>query len=685
MAIRPLRDRIGQRCAAGSWWLFLAIVLIVPLLVTTTSLRGQTPSALTMDAVSLPKLAAIMVLGGLALVAHLVAVIVDAARVRFHWIILLVVAFLTVACLSTITSISRSLSLFGDLQRNEGLAAYAAYALVFFLAVQLTTSTKRLRAVTTASVLSGTLVASYGLLQFLRLDPLSWPVSSFGARVFATFGNPDLLAGYLVFPFAAAIGLLVSETRASATFWLACAGVGTTGAALALTLVRGPWIGAVVVVVVMAFAVWRVGAPVPRVVRVAIGAGIAFVLLAAIGSSFSPQNRASVIERIASAFSGGDSYSVSARLLIWRTAADAALRRPLLGYGPDTFGYAFRQVAGATWWQNYGHVLYADSAHSIALQLWVTLGSFATAIYAALPTVSLTLTRSRAFGRSRDRSHLLASAAWAAVVGMIVMLLTQVTTPMVVVWLWLAMGILVATLATPLETVELPGKAVAAVLCVALIAYALVGVRWVYADSLRAQSTGERDYVVALTLLDRAIAANSLPQEYWRARGVLLDSTVWAAVGGGATAEQIRGLADSSVARHAAAVSHDPEDPLARTLHVHALNQRQQLIPDAAVADRAVSEGLELARRFPAMPDAFTELARAQLDAGLLVEAQLSAQKATELDPKFSYAWLTLGEARSAAGDRTGALGAFQEAVRLDPTDSDAAAQLERLRKTPDR
>lgn len=676
----PLRQRIGRLSVTSSWWLLLALVVFVPLFVTTTSLRVSTPDALTFDAVSLPKLCAIMTLGGLALSAHMVAVLLDAAKWRYHWTMVLVAALLAAAGLSTVTSISRPLSLFGEVQSNEGLAAYGAYAIVFVLAVQLTTSTGRFRTIAALATLSGALVSAYALLQSVKLDPLSWPVSDFGSRIFATFGNPDLLAGYLVFVVAMAVGLLLSENRPSPLFWLASTTAALTGVALTITLVRGAWIGAGVVVVVIAFAVWRHGAPVQRATRIAVGATLAFVFGAVLAPILGPLHRLPVAERMASALGGADKVGVAARVAIWRSALDAGFRRPVLGHGPDTFGYAFRLVASPSWWQSSGHGIFAGNAHDILLQTWVTLGAIGTALYSAVLIASLWGVRTRAFGRSANRSSLLLAGTFAAVAGLLATLLTQPTTPMVVVWLWLTMGMLVATQGKPVPAGALAAKGAIAAAAIALIAYALIGVSWLHADTLAQQATRQTDYRSALQLTDRAIAANSLPQAYWRAPGTLLDTELWGEVGAGAPGQQVLALADESVSRYAAAVGHDAQDPLSRTMYVHALNQRQRLSPDTQVADRAVSAGVELARTWPNMPDAVVELARAQLQANLLVDAKANAEQAAVLDPKFEYAWLTLGEVRDAAGDRTGALQALEQAVQLDPTDPDAANLLKQLR-----
>ena len=51
-------------------------------------------------------------------------------------------------------------------------------------------------------------MAGYGVLQFLGLDPAKWGDLPFEAnRAFSTYGNPDLLGGFLIFSVTVALGL----------------------------------------------------------------------------------------------------------------------------------------------------------------------------------------------------------------------------------------------------------------------------------------------------------------------------------------------------------------------------------------------------------------------------------------------------------------------------------------------
>lgn len=74
---------------------------------------------------------------------------------------------------------------------------------------------------------------------------------------------------------------------------------------------------------------------------------------------------------------------------------------------------------------------------------------------------------------------------------------------------------------------------------------------------------------------------------------------------------------------------------------------------------------LNMATQFPEAPTAQFSLGKLYLESGRHVEAAERLARAAALDPAFAAAWVSLGDARAAAGDRSGAAEAWARARKL--------------------
>lgn len=132
------------------------------------------------------------------------------------------------------------------------------------------------------------------------------------------------------------------------------------------------------------------------------------------------------------------------------------------------------------------------------------------------------------------------------------------------------------------------------------------------------------------------------------------------------------------------------EQALALRISVVELNKRDWVglyfdqVGAKALAAGHIREALESDRALIAAHSTealhHVRLARALLDAGIGTEAHDEARRATELDPKSSNAFATLGWTLEHNGlgvrfgkgyDRTGAIAAYLQAIQLDPDDND--------------
>lgn len=615
------------------WRCFLALVALTPLVLGVLPPQvGALAAFRAFDVVGLPKAVAILVLAGLSLAALCVGVLRGESEVRWHPVLWVVVALVGWAGASTAFSASPALSVWGSPHGNEGLVAIFGYGLVAFLAVQYVRSTRALRAVAIAAVAAGSLVSAYALLQSFGIDPLGW-INDTG-RVFSTMGNADALGTYLVFPLALAAGLALSSPRgrARASWWAATALV--AGGLLA-SATRGAWIGALAAALAVGIVGWGGKWQLTRGRKRALtGAAIAGVAVAAAAIvAIRPRLAASstTLWSLLTSLSNG-------RTIIWLTGLRAWLAHPITGWGPDGFGRAFQSTVGADWFAIVEGIQAAENAHGLPVQVLVTLGipGLALTVWALGATAVASL---RSLHRGAGPARLLLVSVWGALVGMAVALAFGVTTPAVAVWLWIAVGLLLAPLSQPART---PHKALLALGAVCGIALAVWAGSWMYADVLVGHAMGTVPGPAQVAELETAARLDPLAANYrWLAAEAIVNEAV-AGQKAGASAQAVDETIVRAISSYETAVSANPGDALVRTAFANVLVGYAARHPGSGAAQRAVDVAAQAVALAPRNPAALAALARAYEVSGRRADAEATARLAREVAP--AYAAQTLGD-----------------------------------------
>lgn len=196
---------------------------------------------------------------------------------------------------------------------------------------------------------AGVAMAGWALVQFAGLEPGSW-LSPFHKGVASTVGNPDLLGGALLLPFALALAAWAREPERRGRAAVAAVIAG----GLACTEARAAWLGGLVAAGV---ALWR--APWRARVTAAAAALLFFGIVAA---------RSGAYVRLASR------GAFHERVWTWGRALDAACDRPLAGWGISSFRtvYLAKQTAAHAAGESFYH--YTEYAHLEPLHFAVELG-----------------------------------------------------------------------------------------------------------------------------------------------------------------------------------------------------------------------------------------------------------------------------------------------------------------------
>lgn len=283
-----------------------------------------------------------------------------------------VLLFVLSATLSTVASISPLTSLRGQEQSPGGLGTVLAYAVVFLAARWTCRGVDDVRRLLGAAVLGAALAGSYGLLQVLGLDPLTWEqVSTVGSflRPLGTLGHPNFLGALLIMALPLAWYFALKATGGhhwgGAAAW---AGIGLVqGTVVVLTLSRGAWMGLLAAAALVGLVLaWGVDRRLFLRWGSLVGAGLVLLLL--VGWWLFPSGfRGPLEERLRSLF-----WSPS-RGHIWWSALQIFTTYPVLGSGLDTFELAYfphRELE--PWREEWG--ITPTKAHNEVLQILATQG-----------------------------------------------------------------------------------------------------------------------------------------------------------------------------------------------------------------------------------------------------------------------------------------------------------------------
>ncbi|MSP12149.1 MAG: hypothetical protein EXR62_04230 [Chloroflexi bacterium] len=268
-------------------------------------------------------------------------------------LVLAVAAYFLVFGIATVFSIQPAVSWWGTYERAQGFLALLGYGGVFLLGMAVLSQPGAMARTWRALMLSGSLIALYAVLQRLGLDPGQWKSNEVTVRVIGTFGNPNFLGSYLVLIWPLSLlGVvgqpLPGEDRPPGRGMRLCYGGAALlqGAALLLTLSRGPFLGFLVEIGV---ALWFWAALRGRrdlllgfIVALLLGGS----LLLAIGMPGTPISfvrELPYVGRLARALDP-TSRSAHARILAWGAVLGLVAESPVIGYGPDTLILTFNRV-----------------------------------------------------------------------------------------------------------------------------------------------------------------------------------------------------------------------------------------------------------------------------------------------------------------------------------------------------
>lgn len=275
-------------------------------------------------------------------------------------LILLSAVFLAVAIISSIWGANFPKSVFGNFYRGDGLITLLhliAFSLIISLVWDRSYSILVSYAITLGSFLTSVLTLTMSFLVIgLGMNSLPhWENRAVGA----TFGNPNLLAGYLVVTMPLIIYLFQKSNKSrQKLFWLivliiqvlAIIATNSWGGLLGIILGISGWL-------MMRNKFWT-------------KIYIVLIILSILGEIFIIFNQQRVTGFVA-----------ESRERIVRKILLAVSQRPLLGYGWANTDYAF---ASSEWPIRLQHDVYVDKAHSTILEVLAATGLIGLFVYSSI-------------------------------------------------------------------------------------------------------------------------------------------------------------------------------------------------------------------------------------------------------------------------------------------------------------
>lgn len=607
-------------------------------------------------------------------------------RTKFDW---WVAGFVGWAAISTALSVHPATSLFGKYTRYEGFATYCGYGALFFLAVQVLNSEARVRSMARAICISGLLVGLYGVLQATGHDPSLWASLPFDqGMAFSTLGNPDLLGGYIVFPLVINIAMALSETR---TGWKLFHWIATffVSAGWILTFVRGSWVGGMVGLGFLTVAVLRKRWSLHVLDKVFLGLTGGAVAAVAVATTRSGVGVTNVLSRAlsAAAFSEG---SAGSRLQIWGSALQAIGHRPLFGWGPDTFRFAFGPYRTVEYVAHNGFAVTADNAHNYALQLATTVGiPGALLVYGIVVAALWSGGRGSLTGGRGTADGLLRGGFLAASAGFLAYLIFGLSVVSSTSILWLTVAILVAPNARE-RVVPRPawGAWVAWPAAVVLLAFFVGSALLFEADYYYLQS---RKPGVENAAVEAGRAARLNPfNEAYRMGVARVATSAFDPWNKAALQQRDAPTQDPAVVERAKSTFEDAEaawqkalafSPREQDNYINLAmlyNARAEL--DPAYYARAIATARKGLQFNPATPSLKLQLALALFNSGDSAAALAEAKAAASMDPAYLDPSYLLGDMYVQTGDYASAIRLYEDLLRNHPGDPVASRGLQKAR-----
>jgi O-antigen ligase len=674
-----------------SWWALLAMVFLTPIAISNLSFIGVR-MPLSYDQFDIIKVFLQRVFGLVAIAAWTWDVMMRGGRIRRTPVEWLMLAFFAWVAMSALLSIHPPTAIFGKYRRFEGLLSFLNYGVAYFVTLQLADTPARIKRLAQSLFWSGVIVGSYGLMQALGRDILQWGQLPFEVnRSFSTYGNPDLLGGFLMFGTFVSLGLALAESNLwwRGAYWF---GFLVNSAVIITAFTRSAWVGAVPGFIFIAIFAFRQRAPWKLEDWVFSGSAAAVVTAFVVRSLSSQDAVMNFAARVKSIFEF-DQGSAKTRFQIWDAAWTAVKDRPLFGFGADTFRLVFPRYKPVEYVKDAGYLSVADNVHNYPLQLAAGIGiPGMLMLYGIFGWVGVRSFRT-VWTRDDDRNRLVIAGFWAACAAYVTHLLFGLSVTGSSFLLWVSMAVVLSPTAASVRVKSASwGPALAGVVSV----LAIIGIvfQFVYMQA-------DKSYLMArigaqgadrTAFAQRAVKLNPWNDMYRAEVGLALTDEAIAAINAANSAEDenrdaLRAQAQEAFNRAEASlrdtIAFVPWEYDNYVFLTNLYNMGGQFF-DPAYYQKAIEIGEQGRDEIePFGPAVRFQLARAYAGVGRIDDAIRDLRISHDMDPAYHEVTTFLADLYVRTGDIASAIAVLEATESWSPGKPGIADKLAELRSAP--
>jgi len=291
-------------------------------------------------------------------------------------------AFYLSFLVSTFVGVDWYRSFWDNHERMLGLFTVTHYVLYYFVVTSVIREWRDWKVLLRFFLLAGGAVMIIALYQKL-VDP-EFLLNQGRSRVQSTLGNSIYLGGYGIFMlFLTAVLYFREQERVWKGILIACGLLGLSG--IFTSGSRGPFLALIAGGGLMALT-YLIGlkSEYKKVKQAIVGGLVALVVIMGIAFLFRDTSavlNTPVLGRLVNTdvFAGGD--KVNERILAWGTAIDAWKERPVLGWGPNNYYYAFNKYYDPRMLDHGWGQTWFDNAHNIIVNTLAVQGAVGVLTY----------------------------------------------------------------------------------------------------------------------------------------------------------------------------------------------------------------------------------------------------------------------------------------------------------------